>query len=113
KAGKFIHRNKTALVSATFFLITAVGFGSYHVYQLNQERNAARLEAEKAEQVTDFLIGIFQNADPWKQPKSDLTAKEILDQSSVYLEKEIKQQPETKARLFGAMGVIYESLGEY
>jgi len=113
RTGKFIKRHKTALAATLLFLITALAFSSYHVYQIAKERNIAELEARKARKVSDFLIGVFENANPWQQPNTEITALEILDRGVDYINNEFTSNPEIKASLLGSVGEIYEALGSY
>ena len=42
-----------------------------------------------------------------------MTAREILDQGSVRIERELASQPELQSRLMDTMGTVYQSLGLY
>lgn len=113
RAGKYIQRNKTAL-TATFLLFTiAIFFSVYHLNQLTEERNIAQSEAEKAQAVTNFLTGIFENASPHNQPDSEITAREVLEIGSQNLNDEFADQPEIKMSLLTTLGAIYTALDDY
>lgn len=113
KAVKYIRRNRFAIATFSFFLVVSLLFAIFHINEITRERNIARSEAEKARKVTDFLTGIFEYADPYKQPNTDLTAIEILHYGTDYIQNEIKEQPEIKASLLSSVGSIYETLGSY
>lgn len=113
KAFKFIKRNQPAMAVAAIFLITATAFAGYHVQKLSEERNVARAEAEKARVVSGFLTGIFKYASPYNQPNSELTALELLDHGSDYIQGNADIQPEIKSSVLATIGGIYELLGSY
>ncbi|MFO7798723.1 MAG: serine/threonine-protein kinase, partial [Rhodohalobacter sp.] len=113
RTGKFIKRNTTTL-TAVFLLVFAVLFFSiYHVNQLTEERNIAQTEAEKAQAVTDFLTGVFENASPYNQSNAEITAREVLDIGTEYLNDQFVDQPEIKMSLLTSVGSIYNVLGSY
>ncbi len=113
KVGKFLKRNTVPISVALLFLIGSAAFTGYHIRQITVERNAAQLEAEKARKVTELLTGIFEYANPFKQPDSEITALEILDHGTDFIQTQLVDQPEIKASLLSSVGSIYETLGSY
>ena len=77
-----------------------------------QSRRIAR-EARAAEQVSDFLVELFEVADPYKAGGNQITAREILDRGADRIETELRDQPAIRARLMHIMGVVYGNLGLY
>ena len=73
RAGKFILRNKIAVAAATAFLILAI---IATVLVINQSIRAAR-ERDKAQQVSQFLIELFNVSDPGEAHGNTITAREI------------------------------------
>ena len=71
------------------------------------EKVASR-EAETARTVSDFLVDIFEVADPDESRGNTITAREILDRGSHRLETELTGQPLTKARLMNTIGKVYQ-----
>lgn len=113
RAAKYIKRNQGVLSLAAIFLIAAISFTAYHFQKLTEERNIAKIETEKARAVTGFLTGIFENASPYNQPNSEITALEILDHGTEYIQNEIQDQPEIKSSMLSTVGGIYQVLGSY
>lgn len=113
KVGKFFKRNAVPISVALLFLTGAMVFTGYHIRQITIERNMAELEAEKARKVTELLTGIFEYANPFKQPDSEITALEILDHGTDFIQTQLVDQPEIKASLLSSVGSIYETLGSY
>jgi eukaryotic-like serine/threonine-protein kinase len=72
----------------------------------------ARVETEKAEQVTKFLIGLFESSDPAQARGEDLTVRQVLDRGLAQADR-LPAEPEVRADLLSAMGTVYRSLGLY
>jgi serine/threonine-protein kinase len=77
-----------------------------------QSRRIAR-EARAAEQVSNFLVALFEVADPYKAANTEITAREILDRGAARIDTELRDQPVIRARLMHIMGVVYGNLGHY
>ena len=110
---KFSKRNVIPITSVAATVLLIAGIITYYTVLITEQRNKAQNEAYKAHQVTNFMIGIFKNADPYNQNKTDLTAREILDKGTQRIKNQIKDQPDIKATLLYAVGGIYEDLGIY
>jgi class 3 adenylate cyclase/tetratricopeptide (TPR) repeat protein len=78
-------------------------------------REAARAnrEAETARRVSEFLVGLFEVADPDVALGDTVTARELLDQGAGRIEAELRDQPEVQAALMHTMGRAYLKLGLY
>jgi serine/threonine protein kinase len=121
RSRKFIQRHRLAvsiaaglvIMLASVAIITAV-----QAQRLGRERDRANAEARRANQeaaaarqVTDFLIGLFKVSDPSEARGNALTAREILDNGARQIEKNLKAQPEVRARLQATIGTVYTNLG--
>jgi eukaryotic-like serine/threonine-protein kinase len=72
----------------------------------------ARVEVEKAEQVTKFLVGLFESSDPAQARGEDLTVRQVLDRGLEQADR-LPAEPEVRAELLSAMGRVYWALGLY
>lgn len=110
---KFLGRNRVgvALVGAFVLLIAAGTF--IYTRNLELERDKAKVEAEKAKQVSDFLAELFQAADPYTSRGEVLTARELLDKGSERVHKELSGQPDVLAEMLRSIGTAYGNLGLY
>jgi len=113
KLEKFLHRNAVPVASFFVTLIILATTITYYTIRLTKQRNKALSESHKAHLVTDFMVDIFKDADPYHQKNRDITAREILDKGTQKIRKEIKGEPEIKATLLSNIGSIYEDLGLY
>lgn len=71
-----------------------------------------RTEAHAANEVTDFLVGLFQDADLQQTRGRNVSARELLDQASTRLDAMPIAQAQVQARLLGTLGEIYISIGQ-
>ena len=81
----------------------------------------AKLQAETAQQVSDFMIGLFQGADQLgllgyqfgSRPSQshEPTARELLDLGTKMLETKLQDQPAVRASLMTKIAQIYLSMG--
>ncbi len=77
------------------------------------ERDRAEQAREEVEEVVDFMVELFEIADPEVNPGKEVSAREVLDRGAARIENELADRPLTKARLLQTMGVVYQSLGLY
>jgi eukaryotic-like serine/threonine-protein kinase len=112
---KFIKRQKGVLVSALFFAILLTGFGFYHLSQITQQRDLARLEAEKANRIKDFTTTLFAAGNPYYDANTDgtVTASQLLEAGLLNIETELTGEPEVYAEMHSVIGKALMELGEY
>jgi non-specific serine/threonine protein kinase/serine/threonine-protein kinase len=78
----------------------------------NAERAAAR-EAQVAQQVSDFLVSLFEISDPSQARGNAVTVREILDVGAKRISAGLRDQPLVQATLMMTMGQVYRNLGLY
>lgn len=108
--GKFMRRHRFALGAAAAMVALALGFTWALVNQL-EETEMAR---QRAEGVSDFLIEMFQAADP-NRPEGapELTISQLLAKGREKLETGLEKDPITKATLSLRLGEVYFQRGDY
>jgi serine/threonine protein kinase len=111
RSRKFIKRNQFRLaISGGIFLLISI-FLVFHTVRLASERDRAQLEAQKAEQVSDFLKGLFEISNPRESKGETISARELLDRGAIRLEKELAEQPAVQAEMIHVIGEVYGSIG--
>ncbi|MFZ0454677.1 MAG: serine/threonine-protein kinase [Ignavibacteriaceae bacterium] len=111
RTNKFIVRHKIAVISAfSIFLIGAM-LTTFYFIQLKKERDKAQNEAQKAEQVSEFLKNIFKLSDPYEARGETITARELLDKGAQKIDQELSGQPDVKATMLSLIGGVYTNLG--
>jgi tetratricopeptide (TPR) repeat protein/predicted Ser/Thr protein kinase len=109
RAGKFAARHRWTLAIAATLLLALVGALAA---ALGQARAKAR-EARASQEVTAFLVRLFEGSDPTLARGGSLTAQELLDEGVARLRSDLAGEPEVRARLLHAMGASYVALGLY
>jgi eukaryotic-like serine/threonine-protein kinase len=106
---KFARRHRIGLAaSAALALALIAGFGA----TLWQARARAR-EAAKAEEVKNFVVGLFALSDPAEARGRDITARELLARGVQRVDSALGRQPVVQEELLGVLGNIHHQLGLY
>jgi hypothetical protein len=110
---KFLRRNAASSTTVAV-LISLLLIGNFvYLNVLATSRAAAELEAEKAAEVTEFLIGLFEFSDPQQASGEELTARQILEAGAEKVEQELERQPDIRAAILQAIGRIFLSIGDW
>ena len=78
---------------------------------LQAEAHAER-EAQSANRSREFLVSLFQEAAPENTLGRSVTVRELIDKGSQRIEAELKDEPESAARLGATVAEVYGSLGD-
>ncbi len=106
---KFVRRNTLAVSSLSALVVMLSIFAVSTVLQ----NRRILIERDKAHTISEFLVNLFENADPDQSKGGDLTVREVLDQGAQRLTTELDNQPEVQAALQHTIGKVYFTLGEY
>ncbi len=105
---KFVRRNWPWLVGASAFVITVGGFSWRTVIERDNAVKAERASRE----VKDYMIAVFQGADPEVSGQRDLPVSALLDAGRERMATRLKDQPETRAEMSGILGSVYQNIGK-
>lgn len=111
RGGRWLRRNWKGVVVLLLVLLLAAGF----VWRLALARAEAEREAKIAEQVSGFLVSMFEAADPREKGArggEEITAREVLDRAASRVDQELDASPEVRARLKGVIGLAYRNTGD-
>ncbi len=114
RSGKFLRRHRLGALATTavaLALLAGLAIALTGMVRARRAEAGARLEAETARQVSDFLVGLFRINDPGEARGRAVTARELLDRGSEQVSGELVEQPEVQARLLRTMGQAYDALG--
>jgi tetratricopeptide (TPR) repeat protein len=83
-----------------------------------KQRDVARTEAATSDRTTQFMVGLFQLADPSENRGNAVTVKEVLDKGAKDIRegvggRSLSEEPRVRAELLTAMGQAYSGLGLY
>jgi eukaryotic-like serine/threonine-protein kinase len=116
RVGKFVRRNRTGVIAATVAIVALLTGGAgatIGFVQARHEQRRAQEAAATAEQVTEFLTGLFRVSNPGEARGNTITAREVLDRGAEQIRSDLSDQPLVEARLMRVMGDVYRNLGLY
>jgi serine/threonine protein kinase len=113
---RFVQRHAlaTALTGlAVLALVASLGSALWQAREAQRQRDAARVEADKAHAALEFMTGLFRLADPGTAQGEKVTARELLARGAERIRTELRAQPQARAGLLHAMGEAHRGLGLY
>lgn len=109
---KFIQRNRGPFLASLAGVFLLVGMSVVYTLQIQNERDRARAEAQKSEEVTSFLMDLFEANAPSQALGDTITAATLLNRGLERADA-LKDQPSVQAQMFDVVGQIYGRLGSY
>lgn len=112
--GKFVRRNTLGVASAgvvALSLVAGVAAATYGLIRAQQAEAVAVAEARTADEVSEFLSGLFRVSEPSAVDVDSITAREVLDRGVERVRDELSDEPEVQGRLMLIMGNVYAQLG--
>jgi non-specific serine/threonine protein kinase/serine/threonine-protein kinase len=116
RIGKFVKRHRVPVAAAALLLVSLIagmGVTAAALMRATRAERRAAQEAEAANQVADFLVGLFKVSNPSEALGNTITAREILDKGAERIATELDDQPVVQARMMETMGLVYLDLGLY
>jgi serine/threonine-protein kinase len=111
RAQKFVQRNRAGVATAAAIVVGVAALVVFYTGKLRAERDRARVEAQKAAAVSEFLTSIFTVADPNESPGETVTARELLERGAARIENDLAGEPEVQGQMMRVVGKVYYSLG--
>ncbi len=112
RARKFVGRHRRAVAATAAVVVAFLALVGFYTQRLATERDRAEQEATTAEQVTAFLVDVFQSSDPFIVGGQEVTARELLDRGVERIDG-LGDEPAVQAVLLSVFGNIYHRLGLY
>jgi Serine/threonine protein kinase len=116
RARKFVRRHALPVSAGAVAVALLAVFATITFVQsqrIARERDVANAERTRAEQISSFLVELFELSDPSKSRGSQITARELLDIGARRVSIGLADQPETRSTLLQTIGFVYGSLGLY
>lgn len=111
RTGKFVRRNRAAVVTASATFILVVCTITFFTVRLVQSRAMAVAEASRRERVQSFMLDLFQGGDKDAGPAQDLRVSTLIDRGAAGV-RAIDNDPEVQADLYLTLGTMYQKLGQ-
>ncbi|MBL8299249.1 MAG: serine/threonine protein kinase [Rhodanobacteraceae bacterium] len=113
---RLLRRRWPLFVTGTLLLMMAAGSSWRLVNERDRALAAERRalsQAETAQEVSAFLISVFEFANPEKNTRNrDIRARDLLEESTRRLTGELDGRTEVKARLLGVLARTWDQVGE-
>lgn len=114
RMSSFVARHRVGVAAATIAVAALLAGLGTTLWQANvaaTERDQARAESKRAEQVTEFLRDLFRASGPDQAQGREVTARELLDQGAHQVRFGFEGAPELKAEMKVLLGSLYRELG--
>ncbi|HNP35240.1 MAG TPA: serine/threonine-protein kinase [Woeseiaceae bacterium] len=115
RARKFVNRHRAGTAFSVFTVIAVATIAALAVRSATVSARQTReitAERDRAEQTKEFLVSIFESADPDLVPGNQ-TARDILESGRARIERELTDQPELQADLLETMSHVYISWRQF
>lgn len=115
RARKFVQRNKLGVSAAgvvvlMLVLTTIVSVRSAVITE--RQRVQIEQEARKSHDVIDFMVDLFDKANPEYAQGRELTVRELLDLGAEDVQTSLEDHPEVQSDLMRVLSKVYAGLGE-
>ncbi len=115
RSGKFAGRHKVGVLAGALALMMLIGGVvtiSWQARIAAIERDRARVEVLKAEQINAFLQDMLRSASPELMGR-EVTVAQIVHEAARRAEYELRNQPEVEAAVHTTLGKTYMGLGDF
>ncbi len=117
RVNKFIRRHRILVGITSVFFVILLGFSLLTAYQsrmLKTERDTARIEKDRAEQVIGLLVNLFETANPAVAPGGDtLRVREFIKQGTEKILEDIQDDEALSIELKHTIAKMYAAQGQY
>ncbi|MEM0963921.1 MAG: serine/threonine-protein kinase, partial [Bacteroidota bacterium] len=113
RVGKFVRRHAagtTAAVVALLAILGGAGVALWQAAEADRQRDRALAEATRAERVSGFVAGLFQDTNGLEANGDTITARQMLDRGLARLAR--LDDPAARGDLLIALSGIYSDLGQ-
>jgi serine/threonine-protein kinase len=113
---KFVRRHRWGVAAAVAILaslVAGVAVASWQARAARDQARSATRERDRAQRVTEMLVGLFEAADPGETGGETISARTLLDRGRARLSADVGADAAVHATLALAMGRAYRNLGMY
>ncbi|MFT3820287.1 MAG: serine/threonine-protein kinase [Rubrivivax sp.] len=113
-AAKFLRRRWAWSAAAALALLASAAFTVSLMHQRDRAQAAERLalqEAAATRAVSDFVVGLFEGADPAVSGRKDMPASELVARGRERIDRDMQQQPALQAGFKTVLGRVFENVG--
>ena len=112
KVKKFTGRNKGLITASSFMIILLLISTVYYISEINRERERAIQQEQRAAFISDFMVDLFNEADPARNTTDTLTFFDLLTTGREKMD-QWTTNDQTKAGIMISLGKAHSSIGDY
>jgi len=115
RASRFVRRHRvpvTIAALAALGLIVAAVTTAWQAGVAASERDRARAEAARSEEIVEFLVGALEQANPYADDGGSVTVREALERTAERIDGELVDQPDVRARVYTTLARVFSHIGE-
>jgi eukaryotic-like serine/threonine-protein kinase len=112
RLGKFVKRNRHALIAAAVVAAVFITVVVLFVVGLARARNAAVAEATRTQRIERFMLNLFDGGDKTAGPADSLRVVTLLNRGE-QTARALSGEPGVQEDLYQTLGGIYERLGKF
>ena len=105
---KFCGRHRIAVPAAIFGVLALVAIATFALIEAREARHQAR----HADVVRNFMLDLFEQADPDHANGKPLAARDLVDAGARRADAGLTEDPDTRVELLGVVGRLYAALGD-
>ena len=111
RVGKFVRRNREAVLAAGIVTALVVGLVAFYTARLTRARNDALGQAARTQRIQRFTLDLFQGGDKAAGPADSLHVVTLLDRG-LSQARSLDAEPAVQAELYVTLAGIYQHLGK-
>ncbi len=115
RTGKFVRRNRLVVsfsVVIVLLLVASTILSVRYARSMAQQKAQTELEARKAEEVTSYIVDLFEAAAPERLQGRDMTVRELVEEGARTLERGEGVPPDLAAALRNTVGAVLTEIGD-
>lgn len=113
---KFLRRHWGKTLGATSVFVGLIIFSLVLLLltrQIARERDLAEKQKQRAEEISELMVSMFEQTDPDLAKSGRLSAIDVMEVGRKQVLAQLQDAPFVQARLLSTMGRVYRSLGQY
>ncbi|MBS2024388.1 MAG: tetratricopeptide repeat protein, partial [Deltaproteobacteria bacterium] len=107
---RWVRKNALPVGLTAAFVVLLAVLGVVGVRRIVAERDRASHEAHTSKEARDFMVKLFEAADPHKSKGKVVTPRDLLDRGLQQIDA-LAKEPQVQAPLLGTLGEVYENIG--
>ena len=116
RASMFVTRHKVGVAATALTalaLISGIVMTARATFIARAALARAQDEASASQRVSDYLLSLFEEANPDKNGGHTLDARALVERAQSQIDPELAKQPALRARMLSAVGALHCEIGQF